>query len=806
MAKSLVIVESPAKAKTIQKYLGPDFSIKASVGHVRDLPKKTLSVDVENAFKPDYEVLPDKIKVIADIKKAAKGADNIFLAPDPDREGEAIAFHIVEACGGFKGKNVQRVLFNEITKKGITEAMEKPLEIDEERVNAQQARRILDRLVGYKISPVLWKTVRRGLSAGRVQSVALRLIVEREDEVKAFNQEEYWSVLADMKGSKPQKITSKLAKIDGKKAAIPNGDEAEKIKQDLSDATCKVSKVTKRQRKRSPFPPFITSTLQQEAARRFRFNAKKTMMIAQQLYEGLNVGADGEVGLITYMRTDSFRVSDEALDFARKYIGDKFGNDYMPDKPNTYKSKKSAQEGHEAIRPTEMRPPEDVKAYLNNDQIRIYTIIFQRFIASQMVPAKIDGTTLEVTATGKEKKYAFTATGNVIAFPGFLKLYDDTIEKDNDDDAEDEDKTDTLPDLKEGEDVSLLKLEGKQHFTQPPPRFSEATLIKTLEEKGIGRPSTYASIMTVIRSRDYVTTDKSRRFTPTGLGITVSRLLTASFNEILNENFTADLEDKLDLIESGKVEWIKILTDFYKPFLKNLDKAEEAMSALKAEMEKTDEICDKCGKPMSKKWGKFGEFLACTGYPDCKNTKELDAPEGEEEEPLDETCEKCGKPMIRKKGKFGDFLACTGYPECKTTKNIGATGEAESSEPRYLEGEECPKCKSKLQYRQGRFGEFVSCSNYPECKYIKKQETRTETKCTQDGCDGMLLEKKSRFGKLFYSCEHYPKCKFALWQKPINTPCPQCNAPFVLEKTLKKKGTFHFCHKEDCDYESDSLD
>ncbi|MBF0275542.1 MAG: type I DNA topoisomerase [Nitrospinae bacterium] len=806
MSKSLVIVESPAKAKTIKKYLGDDFTIKASVGHVRDLPKKNLSVDIENSFTPEYEVLPDKKKVIADIKAAAKPVDTVYLAPDPDREGEAIAFHIVEACGGFKGKEVKRVLFNEITKKGITEAMKSPIEIDTSRVDAQQARRILDRLVGYKISPLLWKHVKRGSSAGRVQSVALRLIIEREAEIKAFNQEEYWSILADLKGKKPPKFEAKLGKIDGKKVTVKNEEQAQNIQNDLAGKDFIIDDIKKKKRKRSAFPPFITSTLQQEAARRYRFNAKKTMMIAQQLYEGIKIGSEGEVGLITYMRTDSFRVSDDAIEFGRKYIEEKFGKDYLPDTPNSYKSKKSAQEGHEAIRPTELRPPEGIDSYLNSDQKKIYGIIFQRFIASQMNQAEIDGTSFSIKAVGK-KEYLFSATGNVVAFPGFLKIYDDTVEKATDDDAEEESQTDVLPQLDKGDKLNVNKIFGKQHFTQPPPRYTEASLIKVLEEKGIGRPSTYATIMSVIRAREYVVADKSRRFTPTSLGTMISTMLTATFNDLLNSEFTAGLEDKLDNVETGKLSWIKLLKDFYKPFEIDLKNAGAKMDLLKKEMEKTDEVCDKCGQPMAKKVGKFGEFLACTGYPDCKNTKELESSQDNniEEEPLDLECEKCGKPMVRKKGRFGDFLACTDYPECKTTKKITAAGEVVSNEPRYVEGEKCPQCESQLQYRQGRFGEFISCSNYPKCKYIKKEIIRTETKCPEEGCNGFLVEKKSRFGKMFYSCENYPKCKFAVWNKPVNKECPACKFPFLTEKVTKRKGTFYACHDKACGYESDPI-
>ncbi len=805
MAKSLIIVESPTKVRTIQKFLGKKYVIKASVGHVRDLPKSKLSVDIKNNFTPVYEVMPDKKKVIDEIKKAATGAKEVYLAPDPDREGEAIANHIVEACGGFRGKKVHRVMFNEITAKGVEAGMSRPHEIDMGKVNAQQARRILDRLVGYKLSPLLWKKVRRGLSAGRVQSVALRLIVEREAKIAAFKPEEYWSVLATLLKGKRTRFLTKLEKVDGKKAKIGNKEEADAIIADIGEHEFKVVKKTARKRKRSPFPPFITSSLQQEAARRFRFNARKTMMLAQQLYEGIELGREGSVGLITYMRTDSFRVADEAVDFARFHIQKTFGDDYLPKTPHVYKSKKSAQEGHEAIRPAGLRLPEELSSVLTKDQLKLYTLIFQRFIASQMEPARIEGTRVDITVSGK-REYLFVVRGDVVLFPGFLKLYDESSEKTKE--AEEEEKegqSDKLPPMNVGDTFTKEKIEGKQHFTQPPPRYTEASLIKELEEKGIGRPSTYASIMSVIRTRDYVESDKSRRFVATQLGITVSTMLSACFDDLLNPSFTAQLEEQLDKVELGEVEWVKLLQDFYKPFEADLKKADAQMELLRKELEKTDEVCEKCGKPMAKKWGKFGAFLACTGYPDCSNTRELgeEARDDAGEEEVDETCEKCGKPMVRKRGRRGEFLACSGYPSCKNTKNIDGTGG--SSEPRFVEGETCPKCNERLQYRMGRFGEFIGCSAYPKCKYIKKEEKKTGVSCPEEGCGGELVEKRSRFGTSFYSCSNYPKCKFSVSHKPVSVPCPDCGAPFILERNTKRKGLFYTCFADGCDYEGTEL-
>ncbi|HEX9112997.1 MAG TPA: type I DNA topoisomerase, partial [Nitrospirota bacterium] len=666
--KSLVIVESPAKAKTISKYLGRNYTVKASVGHIMDLPKSKLGVDIENDFEPKYIMIKGKAPVVKELKSAAKKADRILIATDPDREGEAIAFHVAETISdSAKTQEIYRVLFNEITKKAILQAIEHPGKIDNNKVDAQQARRVLDRLVGYQISPILWQKVRRGLSAGRVQSVALRLICEREDEIKAFVPEEFWSLTAFLEGKLPPQFEAKLIKKDEEKLRVKNNDEVQQILTGLQGKAYVVSKVEKKERRRNPVAPFTTSKLQQEAGRKLGFTAKRTMGIAQSLYEGVDVGDEGAVGLITYMRTDSTRVGKEAQDEVRDFIAGKYGKDYLPEKPPVYASAKSAQEAHEAIRPTSvLREPDAIRQYLEGDQYKLYKLIWNRFVASQMNPAVIDQTSVDI----KAGDYTFRASGSVVKFPGFMAVY--LEEKPEDQAAEEDNEEAVLPLLVEGEALTLVKLDPKQHFTQPPPRYSEALLVKTLEEKGIGRPSTYAAIISTIQERDYVNKVENK-FRPTELGVLVSNLLVSHFPVVMDVAFTAKMEEELDKIEEGQMQWVAAVRDFYTPFSESLEKAQAEMKDFKAEQTPTDIACEKCGKPMVIKWGRNGQFLACSGYPDCKNTKpfirtESGAVEAAPEETTDEICPKCGSGMIVKRGRFGKFLACSRYPDCNYTQ------------------------------------------------------------------------------------------------------------------------------------------
>jgi DNA topoisomerase-1 len=765
---SLVIVESPAKAKTINKILGKNFSVKASIGHVKDLPGKELGVDVEHDFEPSYIVIPGKEKVIKELKKASKEADEVFLAPDPDREGEAIAWHIAAEISNKKSKKqedkIYRIIFNEITERAVLEAIKNPQKIDINKVEAQQARRVLDRLVGYGLSPLLWRKVRRGLSAGRVQSVAVRLIVDREREIEAFKAEEYWSVSAEFEGSESPSFLSRLSKIDREpvsngKFLIRNVEDASGVVADLKDRKFKLGSIDRKQRKRMPYPPFITSTLQQEAARKLRFTAKKTMMIAQQLYEGIELGDEGAVGLITYMRTDSHRLAPEAQDWARQLVEESFGKDYVPEKPPVYKSKASAQEAHEAIRPTYPdKRPGTVKQFLSKDQYALYVLIWNRFISSQMSPAQLEQTTFIILNDGAAgeyqrppdgspaKVYEFRTTGTVVRFDGFMALYTE-----GKDDIEEENGA-TLPALKEGEVLKLLDLLPKQHFTQPPPRYSEATLVRALEEKGIGRPSTYAAILSTVQDRKYVQKTDGR-FSPTELGAVVNDYLVETFPELIDVGFTAKMENELDRIEDGKMKWVKVVKDFYKPFNTDLTEAIKTSGKVKPKDIPTEAVCEKCGLPMVIRWGRHGRFLACTGFPECKNTKPLP---GESEEhkaegagnntgQTNEICEKCGSPMIMKSGRYGKFLACSKYPECKNTKPLS-----------------------------------------------------TGIKCPEDGGD--IVERRSKKGKQFWSCGNYPKCKFATWYRPVPKKCPQCGADFLLEKRDKAGNVTAFCHNKECGY------
>jgi DNA topoisomerase I len=791
MAKNLVIVESPAKAKTIGKYLGKNFTVKASLGHVKDLPKKNLSVDVDNDFTPVYEVIEGKKKLIAELKTAAKGSDTVYLAADPDREGEAICFHLQEELKSPKnGPKFFRVMFNEITKKAIEKAFETPSAVNLHLVDAQQARRVLDRLVGYKISPLLWDKVRRGLSAGRVQTVALRLIVDREREIKAFITREYWTIDAHLAAKKPPQLTAHLAKKNNENVEIPNEASAQAIVTAVDGVDYVVRSVVNKEKRRNPVPPFITSTLQQEAARKLRFSVKRTMMLAQKLYEGVELSKEeGATGLITYMRTDSVRVSNDALDEVRAMITDRWGAEYRPAAPNVYKGKKDAQDAHEAVRPTSaMRTPESVESFLAEDEMKLYRLIWMRFVASQMTPAVFDQTTIDVDAKGKDgADYLFRATGSVPKFDGFLKVYQEGKDEKDEDDEELKNK---LPAVTPGEILKFRSIEPEQHFTEPPPRFTEATLVKELEAKGVGRPSTYASILSTIQEREYVRKDGGK-FAPTELGMVVTDLLLESFDDLFDVTYTARMEAELDDIEDGKLDWRVAMSEFYERFQKDLKHAERHMTDIKRMEEPTDQICEKCGKPMVIKWGRHGKFIACTGYPECTNTREI-AQEGVTEQDEQEYCENCGRPMVLKKGRFGQFLACTGYPDCKTTKQLGA-GQKPQDVPL---DEPCPQCGNKLVKKFGRFGEFVACSNYPKCKYVKQKTIGV--KCPNCS-EGEIIERRSKRGKTFYGCNRYPDCDFVAWGKPLPEKCPECGGSYLIEKFLKS-GAFAQCPNGECKF------
>jgi DNA topoisomerase I len=794
MAKNLVIVESPAKAKTIGKYLGKDFLVKASLGHVKDLPKKNLSVDVDNDFTPVYEVIEGKKKLIAELKTAAKSSDNIYLAADPDREGEAICYHLQEELkdskNGKKSPKIFRVMFNEITKNAIQKAFEKPMAVNLHLVDAQQARRVLDRIVGYKISPLLWDKVRRGLSAGRVQTVALRLIVDREREIKAFQTREYWSIDVNLAAKKPPQLTAHLAKKNDENVEIANEASAQAIVSAVDGVDYIVRSVVNKEKRRNPVPPFITSTIQQEAARKLRFSVKRTMMLAQKLYEGVELSKEeGAVGLITYMRTDSVRVSNDAVDEVRAMITDRWGAEYRPAAPNIYKGKKDAQDAHEAIRPTSaMRTPESVEKFLAEDEMKLYRLIWMRFVASQMTPAVFDQTTIDVDAKGKDgAAYLFRATGSVPKFDGFLKVYQEG--KDEKDEEDDELKN-KLPAVTAGEVLKFKAILPEQHFTEPPPRFTEATLVKELEAKGVGRPSTYASILSTIQEREYVRKDGGK-FTPTELGMVVTDLLLESFDDLFDVTYTARMEGELDDIEEGKLDWRVAMSEFYERFQKDLKHAERHMTDIKRMEEPTDQICEKCGKPMVIKWGRHGKFIACTGYPECTNTREI-AQEGVTEQDEAEYCDNCGRPLVLKKGRFGQFLACSGYPDCKTTKQLGA-GQKPQDVPL---DESCPQCGNKLVKKFGRFGEFVACSNYPTCKYVKQKTIGV--KCPNCS-EGEIIERRSKRGKTFYGCNRYPECDFVAWGKPLPEKCPECGGSYLIEKFLKS-GAFAQCPNGECKF------
>ncbi len=797
MGKSLVIVESPSKAKTIHKFLGKNYKVLASVGHVRDLPKKELGVDVERGFEPKYVTIRGKGKVLAEIKSAAQRADAVYLAPDFDREGEAIAWHLAQLLEN-KTKEIYRVVFNEITQKAITEAFQNPGRIDQNRVDAQQARRILDRIVGYKISPLLWDKVRRGLSAGRVQSVAVRLVCDREVEIQGFKPEEYWSITAELQAKEPPVFDAKLLKISGKKAEVPNQEKAQGILDKIKGKDFRVNSIEKKQKKKNPVAPYTTSKLQMDASRKLGFSAKKTMMIAQKLYEGLSVGSEGSVGLITYMRTDSTRVAEDALNEVRGLIQERFGKDYLPNTPRQYAKGKGAQDAHEAIRPTSsFRDPESIRKYLDHDAFRLYQLIWNRFVASQMNPAIMDTISVDIHVN----EFTFRATGSTIRFKGFMTLYMEEAE--NESGSEEGEKI--LPPLEEGELLQVNQIVPRQHFTQPPPRYTEATLVKDLEEKGIGRPSTYAAILSTIQDREY-TEIREKRFHPTPLGVLVNRLLVESFPDILNVEFTANMEGELDRIEEGVSNWKVILQNFYDKFAIDLEKARVTMRDVKKELEDTDIVCEKCGKKMVIKWGYNGEFIACSAFPECKNTKDFLRDESGQiqimqVEKADEKCPECKAEMVVKQGKYGRFLACTRYPECKTTRRLvqDESGRIKTA-PEEKTDEICDKCGKPMAVKHGRYGKFLGCSTYPKCKNIKPLSIGVT--CPEEGCGGFVVQKIFK-GRTFYGCSNYPKCRFNSKQRPLNEPCPECGSPYLIERFRKEGETYHKdigCPNKSCEY------
>ncbi|MGC1128710.1 MAG: type I DNA topoisomerase [Candidatus Acidiferrales bacterium] len=869
MGRSLVIVESPAKAKTINKYLGRNYSVKASYGHVMDLPKKTIGillpgehgakkkkkrksakgkskaaevkaekpiiVTAENIFEPTYQVIPGKLKVISELRKAAQNADAVYLAGDPDREGEAICAHLKDVLskpfvvpeeeedGRKKGKKkidgepeaaakpakvrkeppvvsaskIFRVMFNEITPKAIKAAFEHRTQVNEDLVDAQQARRVLDRLVGYKVSPLLWDKVRRGLSAGRVQTVALRLIVEREQEIRAFVPKEYWTIHALLAASDPPSFEAKLTKYKGEDIEIPDGAEAQRILGELEHAIWQVMSVAQKEKRRFAPPPFTTSKLQQASYNRLRYSAKRTMTLAQRLYEGVELGAEGSVALITYMRTDSVRVSTDALDQVRSLIPQRFGATYLPEKPNFFKSKKDAQEAHEAIRPTDAaRTPESVRPYLPDDMFKVYQMIWQRFVASQMMPAVFDQTTIDVSAND----YTFRTSGSVQKFEGYLAAYQsvkEEEEKEDEGDAEDK----RLPQVREGQQLKLETIRPDQHFTEPPPRYTEATLVKELEEKGIGRPSTYAAIISTIVEREYVNKDQGR-FTPTMLGERVSGLLVKSFEDIFDVGFTARLEEELDEIEEGKMPWRTAVKEFWDRFVQDLDKAGDEMLSYKAGIP-TGEKCEKCGQgQLLERISRHGFFLGCDRYPECDYIRDLAETTGDQGDAENTVhyCDNCGKEMVIKRGRFGTFLACSGYPDCKTTRRL-VQGTKQARQADVPLDEKCPLDEGQLLRRQGRFGDFIGCANYPKCKYTRP--ITLGIKCPKCN-EGEFVRRGSAKGRgrarIFYGCSRYPDCDFTTPFEPIAEPCPKCGAPFIVEKRTKH-GQFRACLREGCDWE-----
>jgi DNA topoisomerase I len=817
-SKSLVIVESPAKAKTIEKYLGKGFEVRASVGHIMDLPKNDIGVELKNrTFEPELIVSPGKEKVVEQLKKLAAKSDEVYLAPDPDREGEAIAYHLALQLGtnAKERKKIRRVTFNEITKKAVQEAFQHARDIDQNLVYAQQTRRVLDRLVGYQISPLLWDKVRRGLSAGRVQTVALRLVVEREREISAFQPVEYWTLEALLHPERQdeKKLKAKFVGINGEPARVPTGKDKEgkdtfvanslpnkqamdEVTDALKSAQWRLTSVQAREQQRRPLPPFITSQLQRDAANKLGFNVRRTMGVAQRLYEGIDIGAEGTAGLITYMRTDSPRVSPDAIVGAREWISKQLGAKYLPGDPNVYKGKKDAQDAHEAIRPTEAsRTPESIARYLSDEQLKLYTLIWRRFVASQMVPAVFEVTTANIEAKSAKtgKNYDFRVSGSVLRFDGFLKIYEVTEDKKDDDDE----SSNKLPSLDGVKELALDDLLPEEHATQPPPRYNEASLVKELEERGIGRPSTYASIINTIQDREYVVKHGGSRgrFYPTEIGMVVCDLMVKNFPYIFDTKYTAKLEEELDDIEEGKEKWTDLLSGFYDHFEDELKVAGKMMENIKRMEQKTDEKCELCGSPLILRWGKFGTFYACSTYnkkdpSSCTFTKEniaakpdLNTPEAQEAGDTEEYCENCGKVMVMRRGIFGPFMACPDYnadPPCKTFRKLSQKQQQKPPEPT---GEDCPACSKALVLRQGAYGEFVSCSGYPKCKYIK-QNLIEGLKCPKCG-EGDVAERKARRGNIFWGCTNYPKCDFTSNYKPVPQQCPECKSPYLVEKVLK---------------------
>jgi DNA topoisomerase I len=740
--KSLIIVESPAKARTIGKYLGSGYAVKASVGHVRDLPERELGVDIEAGFEPKYVTIRGKGKILRDLAREAKGADHILLATDPDREGEAIAYHVAEQLGfdGSDGDRFQRVLFHEITADAVRRALETPDRLDMRKVEAQQARRILDRLVGYQVSPLLWKPIRPGLSAGRVQTVALRLITEREDAIRAFVPEEYWSITARLEAA-DQPFEAKLHQIDGRKFHIANEGEASQVLSHIDGLPFIVDSVKRRERMKNPPPPFTTSTLQQEAAKRLGFNARQTMRVAQQLYEGVDLPG-GAAGLITYMRTDSTRISAGSAQAARALVGQRFGEGYLPASPRLWggKQQKAAQDAHEAIRPTEpARSPDALKRYLDRDQHRLYELIWLRFVAGQMKPAVYDTTTIDFDLQGGGRRYLFRATGSVLKFDGYTRLYQEAREEG---DHRTLDDLAPLPSLEARTEVDLHGIDPAQHFTQPLPRFTEASLVKEMEKLGIGRPSTYAAIISTIRDRKYVDMDR-KRFVPTPLGETVANVLIRLFPDLFEVGFTSEMEEELDRIEEGELDWRAVLGEFYGPFKEQLDQgAAKSGEILRTMMELPDEKCPECGKPLAVRWNRFGRFVGCSGYPECKFTRSMDDEDRPEPEPTGESCPECGGDLMQRTGRFGPFIGCENHPTCRFTK------------PVTIPGLECPKCG-----------------------------------------EGQVGEKRTRRGKPFWGCTRYPDCDWSIWDRPVPIPCPTCEAPFVIAKSTKARGDFYKCQE-----------
>jgi len=728
MAKQLVIVESPAKAKTINRYLGEGYLVKASMGHIRDLPKKKLGIDIEHDFLPEYHIIPEREPLVKDLQNAAKEAESILLAADPDREGEAICWHLSQILEEYNSK-IFRVLTHEITQNAVKEAFQNLDSLDQGKISAQQARRLLDRLVGYLISPLLWEKVGRGLSAGRVQSIALRLICEREKEIKDFKPEEYWTISAHLEASALPPFKANLAKIDGKKVKVENQKSSSAIVKELWDLPFILKNILVKKKKKNPPPPYITSTLQQDGFRLLRFPVRKTMSVAQKLYEGLEIGERGLTGLITYMRTDSVRISDEAVQLSREFIKTHFPPEYLMSKPRTYKNKRKAQDAHEAIRPTSFDlPPETVKPYLKNEEFDLYRLIWNRFVATQMSSALVEETEFQVEAS----RYLFVVKGEVLEFDGYLALYPKSNKEEN-----------VLPKAREGEKLKLLDIESKQNFTQPPPRYTEGSLVKELEAKGIGRPSTYAPIISTLQGRVYVFKEKGK-FIPSDLGLFVTDYLIKNFPDLMEFEFTARLEADLDLISEGKQEWLTSLKSYYTLLEKDLIEA------------------------------KKGESIKKDGIP------------------VEENCPECGKPLVIKEGKYGRFRACSGYPECRFKESLV------KKEVKPLD-ETCPECGSQLVMRRGKYGTFAACSDYPKCKYIKKEKKDTGISCPLE-CEGTLIRRKTRKGRIFYGCSEFPKCKFATWDEPVSQSCPECSRLFVLKKSTLKGKSHLYCSDEKCSF------